>query len=118
VVSLCNDNNIKIQNLAGQTTLRETIMLFRQSKAVVTNDTGPMHVASAIGVPVVTWFGAANEDEIKPPSESTTVLNAYVSCGPCVNEICSQNTLECLHKITPDWVMDTLKQVVSLKNNT
>ncbi len=117
VVSLCDDKKIRTRNLAGQTTLRETIALFSQSKAVVSNDTGPMHVASAIGVPVVTWFGAANEDEIKPPSKSTVVLNAHVSCGPCVKEFCPQNTLECLHKITPDWVMGALKQVMSLEKN-
>jgi lipopolysaccharide heptosyltransferase II len=112
VMRLCADKSADIQNLAGQTSLRETIMLFRQSKAVVTNDTGPLHVASAVGVPVVTWFGAANELEIKPPSKNTVVLNAHVACGPCVDEVCSQHTLECLHKITPDWVMDTLKQVM------
>lgn len=114
IMRLCGDKSAGIQNFAGQTTLRETIMLFRQSKAVVTNDTGPLHVASAVGVPVVTWFGAANELEIKPPSKNTVVLNAHVACSPCVDEVCSQNTLECLHKISPDWVMDSLKQVTGL----
>ncbi len=97
------------RNLAGRTSLRETIWLMRSAAAMVTNDTGPMHVASAIGIPVVTWYGAANEDEIAPPSPNTTILNARVPCSPCVKESCA-NGLICLTGITPDMVMTTLKE--------
>ena len=96
------------RNLAGRTSLRETIWLMQSAKAMVTNDTGPMHVASAIGIPVVTWYGAANEDEIAPPSPNTTILNARVPCSPCVKETCA-NGLICLKGITPDMVMQALK---------
>ncbi|BBP44028.1 lipopolysaccharide heptosyltransferase II [Thiosulfativibrio zosterae] len=108
VKGLCSENDAVI-NLAGQTTLRETLFLFKASKAVVTNDTGPMHAASAIGVPVVTWFGAANEAEIAPPSPLTTVLNAKVFCSPCVKERCPYQ-LECLSDITPEMVFKTLRE--------
>lgn len=97
------------RNLAGRTSLRETIWLMHSAKAMVTNDTGPMHVASSIGIPVVTWYGAANEDEIAPPSPHTTILNAHVPCSPCVKETCA-NGLICLTGITPDMVMTTLKE--------
>lgn len=96
------------RNLAGRTSLRETIWLMHSAKAMVTNDTGPMHVASAIGIPVVTWYGAANEDEIAPPSPNTTILNARVPCSPCVKETCA-NGLICLTGITPEMVMAALK---------
>lgn len=96
------------RNLAGRTSLRETIWLMQSAKAMVTNDTGPMHVASAIGIPTVTWYGAANEDEIAPPSPNTTILNARVPCSPCVKETCA-NGLICLKGITPDMVMQALK---------
>lgn len=110
VVNLCASET-QILNLAGQTSLRETLLLFKEARAVVTNDTGPMHAASAIGVPVVTWFGAANEDEIAPPSPQTTILNAHVHCSPCVKETCPYQ-LECLTAITPTWVMKTLKEKI------
>lgn len=97
------------RNLAGRTSLRETIWLMRSAAAMVTNDTGPMHVASAIGIPVVTWYGAANEDEIAPPSPRTTILNAHVPCSPCVKESCAHDLI-CLKGITPDMVMTTLKE--------
>lgn len=97
-----------IINLAGKTSLRDTLLFFKESAAVISNDTGPMHAASAIGVPVVTWFGAANEVEIAPPSPNTTILNANVSCSPCVKESCPYN-LECLHEITPNMVFVTLQ---------
>jgi heptosyltransferase-2 len=95
-------------NLAGRTSLRETIWLMRSAKAMITNDTGPMHVASAIGIPTITWYGAANEDEIAPPSPNTTILNARVPCSPCVKETCA-NGLICLKGITPEMVMSALK---------
>ncbi|NPA71629.1 MAG: lipopolysaccharide heptosyltransferase II [Gammaproteobacteria bacterium] len=98
-----------VLNLAGKTTLRGTMQLFSKSVAVISNDTGPMHVASALGCQVVTWFGAANELEIAPPSASTTILNTHVSCGPCVKETCPTGTLKCLHEITPEMVVSTLK---------
>jgi heptosyltransferase-2 len=96
------------RNLAGRTSLRETIWLMRSAVAMVTNDTGPMHVASAIGIPTITWYGAANEDEIAPPSPHTTILNARVPCSPCVKETCA-NGLICLKGITPEMVMNALK---------
>ncbi|GEM_PF-2633037 len=102
-------------NLAGQTSLRETMRFFASAKAVVSNDTGPMHVASAMGVLVVTWFGAANELEIKPPSPLTIVLNAHVNCAPCVKETCPVKTLACLHQITPQMVQQTLNKTLKEK---
>lgn len=96
------------RNLAGRTSLRETIWLMQSAVGMVTNDTGPMHVASAIGIPVVTWYGAANEDEIAPPSPNTTILNARVPCSPCVKESCAHGLI-CLKGITSDMVVQALK---------
>jgi len=115
VEALASLGEESLLNLAGQTSLRETMRFFASAKAVVSNDTGPMHVASAMGVPVVTWFGAANELEIKPPSPLTTVLNAHVNCAPCVKENCPVKTLACLHQITPQMVRQTLNKI--LKEN-
>jgi ADP-heptose:LPS heptosyltransferase len=81
----------------------------RSAAAMVTNDTGPMHVASSLGIPTITWYGAANEDEIAPPSPNTTILNARVPCSPCVKESCAHGLI-CLTGITPDMVMAALKQ--------
>lgn len=111
VMAHCGDE-VAILNLAGKTALRETLLFMQAAKAVVSNDTGPMHAASAIGVPVITWFGAANEAEIAPPSPNTRLLNAHVPCSPCVKESCPYQ-LECLTAITPDWVMTTLKEAIA-----
>jgi ADP-heptose:LPS heptosyltransferase len=96
------------RNLAGRTSLRETIWLMRSAKALITNDTGPMHVASAIGIPTVTWYGAGNEYENAPPSINTTILNSRVPCSPCLKESC-YNDLICLKGITPEKVISALK---------
>lgn len=117
VISAFKGDISRIKNLSGKTSLRETMRLMNASKLVVTNDTGPLHVASAIGVPVVTWFGAANEKEIAPPSPWTSILNANVHCSPCVKEVCARqdHKLECLSKITPDMVFNEVKKLLGQK---
>lgn len=99
------------RNLAGRTSLRETIWLMRSAVAMVTNDTGPMHVASAIGIPTITWYGAGREEENAPPSDNTVILNAYVKCNACLRESCN-NDLICLKAITPEMVMIALKKII------
>lgn len=108
VLELYPEDKNNIQSLAGKTSLRETILLLKHAKIVATNDTGPLHVSSALGIPVVTWFGAADEQEIKPPSPNTTVLNTHVHCSPCVKEVCPEKTLACLVQITPAMVYKEL----------
>jgi heptosyltransferase-2 len=79
------------QNLAGRTSLRELMGLLSLCRAVLTNDSGPMHLAAALGVPVVAPFGSTSRELTGPgvPGETRHhLLTAEVPCSPCFRRVC------------------------------
>lgn len=74
VESLKNLANIPIANLAGQTSLTELIALLKAAKLVVTNDTGPGHIAAALGTPMVMIFGRSNPARVAPYQRPQSVV--------------------------------------------
>jgi lipopolysaccharide heptosyltransferase I len=65
--------NVTVANLAGQTSLKELVVLLKAAKLVVTNDTGPGHIAAALGVPLVMIFGYVNPARLAPYGRSHCV---------------------------------------------
>lgn len=94
-------------NLAGETTLRELTCLYTRCRLVVTTDTGPMHIAAAMGVPVVALFGPTAPWRTGPHGEGHTVLREKLECSPCFKKKCSH--LTCMKSITVEKVFDTVK---------
>jgi lipopolysaccharide heptosyltransferase II len=90
-------------DLTGKTSLAEMIEWIRLSDLVVTNDTGPMHVAAALGKPVVALFGPTEPRRTGPYGQVDRVLRlASLSCVPCLKETCFyEQPFECLRGITP-----------------
>ena len=74
VESLKNLANVPIANLAGQTSLTELIALLKAAKLVVTNDTGPGHIAAALGTPLVMMFGRSNPARVAPYGNPQSVV--------------------------------------------
>jgi len=74
--------------LSGKTTLRELAGLLQQATLLVTNDTGPMHMANALKVPVVAIFGPTDPDSTGPFQEPATVVFERASCWPCKHREC------------------------------
>jgi len=70
-------------NLAGTTTLRELMALIRRCNFLVTNDSGPMHVAAALGVPLVAIFGSTDHATTSPYTDRAAIVRADVDCAPC-----------------------------------
>jgi lipopolysaccharide heptosyltransferase II len=94
-------------NLAGYTTLPEMIEWIRLCDVVVTNDTGPMHVAAALGRPVVALFGPTDPQRTGPYGSLHAVLRHALPCAPCMRESCHHHQpLECLRSIQPAAVAD------------
>ena len=69
--------------VAGETTLRQFIALLTECRLVVTNDSGPMHVAAALGLPVVAIFGSTDERSTGPVGSRARVVKHSVECSPC-----------------------------------
>ncbi|MDB6025792.1 MAG: Lipopolysaccharide core heptosyltransferase RfaQ [Verrucomicrobiales bacterium] len=89
-------------DLTGQTSLREMIEWLRLSELTITNDTGPMHVAAALGKPVVAIFGPTEPRRTGPYGQIDTALRVSLPCAPCMKSTCANSKpLECLRAISP-----------------
>ena len=94
-------------NLCGQTSLPEMVEWLRLSRLLVTNDTGPMHVAAALGKPLVALFGPTEPRRTGPYGCLDSVLRLNLPCSPCLESHCHwKNPEECLTAITPAQVCE------------
>jgi heptosyltransferase II len=92
-------------NLAGRTTLREAAAVIRRCDALVSNDSGAMHLAYSQGVPVLVLQGAADPRVTGPFGPSGRVLrDASLECAPCVRNECGPGHLKCMLNLTVDQV--------------
>lgn len=101
-------------NLAGELSLGGFLALLVGAKTFITNDTGPMHMAFALGVPTVCLFGPGSPDHYTIQSEKTITLRAPVYCSPCLYEIdsppCGGDNI-CMRLILPDEVEKAFNQL-------
>ena len=92
-----------ILDYSGKTSIRELALLLRDADLVVSNDSGPMHLANAVGTPLLTFFGAGDSRITSPFNiENTIVLHSSLECSPCVKNICRFPTVRCLEQISVD----------------
>ena len=87
----------KAISIAGKTDLRGLIEIVRGARFMVCNDTGPMHIAAALGVHVFALFGPTNSAETGPYGSAHTIIRASLPCAPCYRRSCK--TLECMDRI-------------------
>ncbi len=97
-------------DLTGQTTLLQLAALLEKCSLLVTNDTGTMHVASAVGTPVVAIFGPTDPNATGPYGEGHVVVKKEISCSPCFKRICPTDH-RCMEGIT----VEEVEEVVSKK---
>jgi heptosyltransferase-2 len=90
-------------NLAGKTTLREMASLLKHCKLFIGNDSGPLHVAAASGVPVIDFFGPADYNRFRPWGAQHEVLCLGLSCSPCP-ERCLFDEPRCIKGISVNHV--------------
>ncbi len=97
-------------DLTGKTSLPELIEWIRLCRLVITNDTGPMHIAAAVRKPMVAVFGPTNPASTGPYGFLEDVLQTGdLSCVPCYKSSCAyREPLACLHAITPARVVDAV----------
>ncbi len=89
------------ENLAGQTTLAQFIDRLRECRLLLTNDTGAMHLAAHLGVPVLAIFGSTEERLTGPLGPASRVLRHHVACSPCFLRDCPFD-FRCMHAVTVD----------------
>ena len=97
-----------ILNWCGSTSLDEAIALIGLSKAVISNDSGLMHIAAALKTPQVAIFGSSDPAHTPPLSDKAEVIWLNLPCSPCHKRECPLGHLKCLTDIQPEQVLATL----------
>jgi lipopolysaccharide heptosyltransferase II len=99
-------------NLCGETSLPEMVEWIRLCDLMVTNDTGPMHVAAALGKPLVALFGPTEPRRTGPYGQLENILRIELPCSPCMKSDCSwKNPNECLNAISPQAVFEQVRKL-------
>ncbi len=101
-----------VVNLAGRTSLPEAIDLIAAARAVVSNDSGLMHVAAALGRPVIGLYGPTSPVFAPPLSPAAVILDLEIPCSPCGKRICPLGHHKCLNDLAPERVLTLLRPML------
>jgi heptosyltransferase-2 len=99
----------KIYNWCGATSLDEAIALIGMSKALVSNDSGLMHIGAALKIPQVAIFGSSDPYHTPPLSDNAKVIWLNLPCSPCHKRECPLGHLKCLRDILPATVLGAIQ---------
>jgi lipopolysaccharide heptosyltransferase II len=95
-------------NLAGKTSLTQLAALLKRANLLISGDSGPIHMAAALGTPIIGFYGPTNPALTGPVSPDATVLRSPIWCSPCYNTIdpadCRFYTTQCMKNILPSQV--------------
>ncbi|RJP25641.1 MAG: lipopolysaccharide heptosyltransferase II [Deltaproteobacteria bacterium] len=100
-----------VLNLAGKTTVREMMALLSLCSLLVTNDSGPMHIGAALGVPLVAIFGPTDWRRTSPWTGRARVVRVDVDCSPCMLRACDRGH-ECMLGVTAEMVIDAARELL------
>ena len=103
----------RVVNLAGETTLRGFMELAAACLVFITNDSGAMHIASALAVPTVTVFGATNPVTTGPTGDRARVVREPVSCSPCLLRECPIDH-RCMTRVPASRVVDAAQELLAV----
>jgi heptosyltransferase-1 len=94
-------------SLAGDTTLKTLAALYRRAPLVISTDTGPMHIAAAVGTPVVAIFGSTAPWRTGPYGERHQIVRLSLPCSPCLKRECDHR--RCMNDLAPEQVISAVK---------
>ena len=99
-------------DLCGKTKLEEAIALINMCNLFVTNDSGLMHVAAALDIPLIAIFGSTNPVTTGPKGPNSRIVRIPVECSPCLKPECPKGHLKCMDQIDVDMVFDVAKELL------
>lgn len=98
-------------NIAGQTDLSEAIALISRCSIFITNDSGLMHVAGALGVPTLAIYGSTNPVTTPPPGKNSVIIRKEVPCSPCLRKVCPTD-FRCMEDISAAEVIEAARAML------
>ena len=96
----------RVVNMAGKAALVDTGGILQEMDLLIANDSGPVHMAAAIGIPTLVIFGPTDPDRTGPYDNQHRVAKASLSCQPCFSRTCARRDNACLYAVTPEMVSD------------
>jgi heptosyltransferase-2 len=101
-----------VLNLIGRTSVRQLMALLSLCRLVVTNDSGPMHVAAAFGVPIVAVFGPTDHTTTSPLGSAVRIVRRQTDCAPCLLRQCPTDH-RCMEAVTVDDVLSAARDLLA-----
>jgi heptosyltransferase-2 len=100
--------------LTGRTSLAQAIDLMSAASAVVSNDSGLMHVAAALGKPIVALYGSTSADFTPPLADQVQLLSIDIDCRPCFKRTCPLGHKRCLVDLSPALALEALEKIAPM----
>ena len=97
------------RDFAGTTSLTEAVDLLAMANALVTNDSGLMHIGAALGIRVIALYGSSDPVFTPPMSDLATIITLNLDCSPCFKRDCPLGHTRCLSEIEPQGVLELLE---------
>ncbi len=101
-----------VHNLCGKTTIAESIALLGKCDLLVANDTGPVHMAAAVGTHCLVLFGPTRPDWTGPYGPGHRILSAHLPCQPCLKRTCRRGDIACMMALSPAEVLQAAEEML------
>lgn len=108
---IAGENNPAVVNLVEQTSLRELVAVFSQSHVAIGSDSGPMHIASATPIPIISLWGSTSPHRSGPWGSTAYMVQSPIGCSPCYRKICPGLGTLCMKSIPAAAVLAQIERL-------
>jgi heptosyltransferase-2 len=116
VDAISSEQQAAIHNLCGKTQLEDAIDLLATADIVISNDSGLMHIAAALQMPLIAIYGPTSPNFTPPLSANSQIMQIEVECGPCFQRTCPEQHHKCMKEISGTNVLSLIQKKMSAQS--